>query len=119
MPEAVLPEPFAGLEALAKRWARPSEAERDQVRWAANAEDFATFYEAVMPRIEQILDHLAHRQASELDTGDRRLYYLSCAFAEATPHHELYRGSAQVPFSFEAARFMPLHGTQDSAAKPD
>lgn len=30
--------------------------------------------------------------------------------AEAAPHHELYGGSPQVPFSFDARRFVPEHG---------
>lgn len=111
-----LPDAFADLQNVALRWALPSEAERDTVRWAAQKEDFEALHEAMMPRLPDILALLSQHDRAELDDGMRTLFYLTCAFAEASPHHELYRGSAEVPFSFKSNRFIAEHADKDSAS---
>lgn len=105
-----MPAAFADLAALAGRWARPTENARSTIRWAASAEDFAAFYDALMPRLDAILAYLAQMPLNGMKEEDRNLFFLAAAFAEAAPHHELYKGSADVPFSFEARRFVPGHG---------
>lgn len=109
-----LPTGFEDLAALAAEWARPTESARNQIRWAASAADFAAFYEAFMPRLPQALDHLAAREPGAMNETDRNLFALAAAFAEAAPHHELYGGSAEVPHSFAARRFVPGHGERPS-----
>lgn len=116
MDNAALPHDFIDLSEMAGRWARPSEGERSKVRWEATIEEFKVFYEAVMPRLDAILVALSDVPSDKLDPAHRELFYLACAFAEAAPHHELYRGSAKVPFSFDARRFVPSHGEVDTAA---
>lgn len=115
MAEARLPAGFADLAPFAERWGKASENERNAVRWNASAADFSALYEAMMPRLDEILAILSDRPAPELAEEEQRLFLLACAFAEASPHHELYRGSAEVPFSFDARRFVPAHGDVDSA----
>lgn len=107
-----LPEGFAGLEAMARKWARPTEDERSAIRYASCAQDFAQFHEAMMPRLPGLLERLAGYDLSPADPAENRALQLVCAFAEAAPHHELYGGSAQVPFSFDARRFVPEHGAE-------
>lgn len=113
--DILLPEAFADLQGVACRWAFPSEAERDAVRWSAKKEDFEALHEAIMPRLPDMLSLLSQYSTSERDDRTRNLFYLTCAFAEASPHHELYRGSAEVPFSFKAKRFVAEHAEEDSA----
>ena len=43
--------------------------------------------------------------------AELNLFYLACAFAEAAPHHELHGGSANVPHSFDAKRFVQVMAT--------
>lgn len=105
-----LPEGFEGLEAMARKWARPTENERNAIRFNASAEDFAEFYAVMMPRLPALLGRLAGYDPSPSDPAENRGLQLVCAFAEAAPHHELYGGSPQVPFSFDARRFVPEHG---------
>lgn len=107
--EGALPAPFADLAPFAARWARPTEIERGKIRMAASAADFEQFYQAVMPRLEVILDLLAKYKLDAMPPDVRRLFDLACAFAEAAPHHELYGGSAEVPHSFDAKRVVPTH----------
>lgn len=112
----LLPSAFADLAPFARKWARPTENARSEIRWAATAADFAAFYQAVMPRLPEILDYLGTVPLQGMDEAQTNLFCLAAAFAEAAPHHELYGGSPDVPFSFSASRFVPGHGDTPSWA---
>ncbi len=105
-----LPAQFSELAPLAVHWARPSENQRSEIRWSASADDFRTLYEAMMPRLEDILSLLSGHPVTDMPDDVHNLYLLACAFAEASPHHELYGGSNAVPFSFDARRFVRTDG---------
>lgn len=112
---ARLPAEFRDLERFVERWARPTENERNALRWSATASEFAELYEAIMPRLDAILEMLSCIKSDELEGADANLFNLAAAFAEASPHHELYGGSPVVPHSFAAERFRPLHGDTRSS----
>lgn len=112
----VLPAGFEDLAPYAARWARPTENARSRIRWEASKEDFANFYAAVMPCLGAILARLETTPLDGMDEASANLFNLAAAFAEAAPHHELYRGSAEVPHSFAAVRFVPSHGDVASSA---
>lgn len=105
-----LPAGFADLQPFAERWARPTENERNAVRYAATAHDFAAFHDAVQPRLDALLAYLRDCPARPEDPLQRNALMLACAYAEAAPHHELYGGKSEVPFSFDARRFVADHG---------
>ena len=107
---AVLPEQFAQLEALAETWALPTELQRSQQRWAAGADDYRRFYEAMLPVLDQVLDCLDQFELGKMTGTTLTLYYLALAFAEAAPHNELYDCSNTIPNSFAAQRFVAAHG---------
>lgn len=90
--ENALPAPFDDLAPFAARWARQTEFERGKMRIAASAADFEQFYQYKLEAMPQDV---------------RRLFELTCAFAEASPHHGLYEG--KVPHSFDARRVVPTH----------
>ena len=108
----LLPAGFEDLAPMAARWARPTENERNALRFEASAWDFAALDAAMKPRLGALLAYLARLPAQPADVADRNALMLACAYAEAAPHHELYGGSAQVPFSFDARRFAPEHGDE-------
>ncbi len=110
MSTITLPAAFEGLSDLAQAWARPTENQRSARRGQSSPETFKALYDALMPHIDAICAHLKQLPAPPEGTEDRNLYWLACAFAEASPHHELYRGSAAVPHSFAAERFVAAHG---------
>lgn len=110
MTTTLLPPPFANLAPFAEKWARPTENERSALRWGSNAVEFTAFYDGLIDRLEDILAYLAQYSSDDLPEEARNLYYLACAFAETTPHHELYGGSPVVPFSFDARRFVRFGG---------
>lgn len=105
-----LPAAFAELDVFAACWACPTENARSQVRWSASPADFRALHDAVMPRLDEMLAMLSGYSPHTLPPDVHRLFLLTCAFAEASPHHELYAGSAAVPFSFAAPRFRAMHG---------
>lgn len=109
-----LPADFADLAPFAAKWARPTENERSELRWNSNPDEFAALYEGLIPRLEEILAYLAKYSVEQLPDDARNLYNLASSFAEAAPHHELYKGSPLVPFSFDARRFVRSGGD-----KPD
>lgn len=110
MTHPILPAPFADLAPLAAHWARPSENERSEIRWSASPAEFKALYEAMMPRLDDILRLLSNHPASGMPEEVHNLFLLACAFAEASPHHELYGGSSAVPYSFDARRFVRTDG---------
>lgn len=105
-----LPQGFEHLAPFACAWARQTENARSEIRWSAGPAEFAAFYAAMMPCLPEILDHLAAVPLEGMDEAQINLFCLAAAFAEAAPHHELYGGSPDVPFSFSARRFVPGHG---------
>lgn len=111
-----LPTAFSDLAPFAQKWGRATENERSKIRWTASAADFASLYGAVMPRLPDILQVLAGCQLGAMGEAEINLFNLAAAFAEAAPHHELYGGSADVPFSFAAERFQPGHGDVPSVS---
>lgn len=106
-----LPAEFTKLSPLAAKWGRRTEDERNQIRWNASAADFAELYQGVMPDLDRILALLRNYRQQGMPEDVANLFHLACAFAEASPHHELYGGSKDVPFSFDARRFVPEHGS--------
>ncbi|MGV3479347.1 MAG: hypothetical protein ACO1O3_05330 [Sphingobium sp.] len=110
MTDTALPAGFQELEPLVARWARPTENERNAIRLSAAPRDFVDFDALMAPRLDALLAHLATLPARPEGRADYNALLLASAFAEAAPHHELYGDSAQVPFSFDARRFVPDHG---------
>ncbi len=113
--EISLPQGFEDLAQLVKDWARSTEDDRNQIRWSASPEDFTAFYSLMMPRLDSILAELQAYPLEGMSEAQTNLFNLAAAFAEASPHEELYGGSAEVPHSFSARRFAPGHGDLQSA----
>jgi hypothetical protein len=107
---AGLPPHFAELTPLLAEWALPTETLRSERRWRATPAEFRAFYDAVVPRLADILAYLGEVAAATAPAEAEQLLYLSLAFAEAAPHVELYRGNPNVPFSFDPRRFVAAHG---------
>ena len=105
-----LPEQFAPLEPFVSVWALPTEQQRSERRWASSPEEFQSFYDAVLPLLDDLLAYLDQFTLGEMPEQALPLYHLAIAFAEASPHVEMYKGAAQVPFSFHASRFAATHG---------
>ncbi len=105
-----LPKGFAALEPLAEEWGLPTQNARQAKRRNSSTETLQEFYDAVVPLLPKILEHVDEFPMGELPPDSMRLFYLSLALAEVAPHIELYRGDPNVPHSFEEERFIAAHG---------
>jgi len=111
MTQLTLPSEFAELTPWLD-WALPTADERQRKRLASTSEGLRQFYDAVLPRLEDILAEVDRYPLGQLPETHRPLYGLALSLAEIAPHIELYGGAVGVPFAFEEARFIAVHGDQ-------
>ena len=107
---ATLPSAFAALEPFVDDWALPTEDARSVRRWASSPDDFRAFYDAMQPRMEEVLAHLDQYPIDAMPDEARPLFRLGLAFAEMAAHVELYKCANKVPNSFDQSRFIAAHG---------
>ena len=101
--QSKLPKQFSGLSRYVDRWARPTEAERNQQRITSSMSEIQEFYSAIAPRMDEILEHLQRFAVDDLPDDARSLFHLACAFMEVSPAVERF-GQPDVPDSFPADR---------------
>lgn len=86
----LLPEQFKGLDPLAREWALASESERNKKRRSSTMEEIRAFYQAVLPRMDQIVAYLNRYPLGEMPEDAERLFYLALSFMEVSPAVELF-----------------------------
>jgi hypothetical protein len=107
MAEHLLPEPFADL-ALYLSWSLPTERERSAKRQASTMAEITAFYQAMLPRMEEVLSYLAQYPPDHTPQDVQRLFYLALALAEVAPAVENF-GQPSVVDGYDVARFIPIH----------
>lgn len=108
MTDAALPAAFADLERFVGYWAKETQMERLYQRLAAKMGRIQEFYDAVTPRLAQILDYLDQFPLGALPEDAQRLYLLTLAAAQVAPAVELFKQPAVV-CGFDARKFLPTH----------
>jgi len=109
-----LPVGFEGLEPLVSEWALDTQTQREIKRLRSTPEEIRGFYNAVMPRIRDILDEVDRFPIGELPEPHARLFALAFSLAEVAPNVELYGGDIQVTHNFDERRFDARHGDHPS-----
>lgn len=106
----------AGFEGLASfsRWALATADERTKARREANRGELREFYDAALPQVEAILDECDRFALGELPESHRGIFNIALSLAEIAPHVEFYRGDPGVPYAFEEARFIAVHGVDET-----
>ena len=89
MTESCLPAEFASLEPYID-WSLESERDRVDRKLASSADEIRSFYDAMMRRIDEVLDHLDASWGKELSAPDRRLQMLVLSLVEVSTLVELY-----------------------------
>ena len=89
MSEPLLPETFEGLEPFAD-WALEPERARTERRAAASMEEIQAFYHAMMPRMDDIFEHLGDQFGPDMPAPAHRLYLMSLSLVEVGIVVELY-----------------------------
>jgi len=107
-----LPKGFEALEPFADVWGLDTERKRQLRRLASNKEEMQAFYDAMLPRMEAILEHVDQFPLGKLPKDTATLFYLTLSLAEIAPHVELYGGDPGVPHAFEEVRMIGKHADQ-------
>ena len=76
----LLPEGFDELEPFVADWAHPTRAERYAMRLSKTIDELVAFYDAVAPRAEAAIEHLAGRDLGSLSEPEVRLLRLLYSF---------------------------------------
>ena len=107
MTDRKLPAPFQDLEPYLE-WALPSERERSAKRQSSTFAALATFYNVMLPRMDDVLPYLARFALDTEDANVRRLFHLALALAEVAPAVENF-GQPSAVDGYDVGRFVALH----------
>ncbi|MGJ7546267.1 hypothetical protein [Variovorax sp. LT1R16] len=102
-----LPQGFDDLQELVPDWALPTEPARYAKRLATPLPQLRKFYDAIYPRMDAVLQHLAGvpgADARSADASDRNLFFLALAWFEASHPVELRWKSQDLDDAFPANR---------------
>jgi len=100
-----LPEGFAELEPFVAEWVLPSMMARTRKRHASSMAEITAFYNAMQPRLQEILAHLSAIPYDDALPGEEtRLLGLALSLAEITTSVEWYNQPAVVD-GFDPERF--------------
>ncbi|HKA56256.1 MAG TPA: hypothetical protein VKJ47_21610, partial [Candidatus Binatia bacterium] len=90
MSDHVFPEPFRDLEAFAG-WALETEVERNRKRLASTMAEIQAFYDAMLPRMEAVIDYLNQFPLEAMPADAQRLLHLTFSLAEVSTAVELFK----------------------------
>ena len=104
--EPALPEEFADL-ALWLDWALEPERKRTKKREASSMAEIRAFYDAVLPRLEEMIRHLEGFRDGDMPVPQHRLYLISLSLVEVANLVELYKRREAVE-ACDPLRYEPL-----------
>ena len=107
MSEAIFPAGFEDLEPWAS-WAQPEMAERSLCRINATMDDIDEFYNAVLPRLDAMLEHLSVTKLDGIDPQSAALMNLALAIAEVAPAVEQFF-EPTISYGFDVTRYEQGH----------
>ncbi len=84
-----LPSGFSDLDQFAQ-WALPTSVERNKKRIGSPMSEITAFYNALLPRMEEILAYLDQFSLQEMTQDAQRLMFLALSLAEVSIAVELF-----------------------------
>ena len=105
MIEPLLPAPFQDLTPFAD-WALEPERARTEKKVAASMGEISAFYDAMVRRIDQIVDYLEGYFGRDMPASAHRLFLMSLSLVEVVPLVELYERREAVA-ACDPLRFIP------------
>ncbi len=116
MSAQLLPPGFEELEPWVATWSLATETERNRKHLSSTMQDVRKFYDAILPRLEDILEHLraleANGRPQSIPQESKNLYYLALSLAEVSQSVEIH-GQIGVVDGFDASRWIPEHEMAD------
>jgi hypothetical protein len=99
-----LPAGFSDFERFAD-WMLPTSVERNRKRLASSMDEINALYNALLPRLEEILAYLDQFSLEEMPQDAQRLLFLTLALAEVSIAVELFH-EPKVTGGCDPARFV-------------
>ena len=103
--EPALPEAFEDL-ALFVDWALEPERARTEKKVAASMDDIRAFHDAVIPRLDAMVDHLEGFSEGDMPTPERHLVLMSLSLIEVASLVEHYKTREAVE-ACDPLRYVP------------
>ena len=108
---APLPQGFEALSPYLD-WSLATESARSRKRLNSSMEEMQEFYDAMLPRIDDVMEHLGSLAIDTMPAAERSLFNLCLSLSEVSFAVEVY-GQPEVPNSMqelgEAERFVIVH----------
>jgi hypothetical protein len=108
MAEHHLPSQFAELETFLD-WSLATERERTAKRHSSSMDEIRVFYDAMVSRLEEILNLLDQHSVDEAPADVQRLFLMTLSLAEIAPAVENF-GQPGVIDGYDFSRFIPTQG---------
>ena len=80
---AILAERFSDLDPYVGRWSLETEAERFHNRVTGDFDETKKFYDAMAPRMGEVIEYLNATPLAEFDDRQKALFHLAQSFFEA------------------------------------
>ena len=107
MTESLLPAPFENLTPFLD-WALEPERARTEKKAESSMEEIRAFYDAMMPRLDELLRYLEGYFGKDLPAPAHRLYLMSLSLVEVSTLVELYKRREAVD-ACDPLRFVPQY----------
>ena len=104
MTEEILPDGFEDLAQFVPQWVYSTEKARNEFRVSQSQDDLQQFYDALLPRLNSIVNALSDYNLEALPRAAANLLELALMCMEVAPAVEYYN-HPDVPNSVEYGRF--------------
>lgn len=104
----MLPSQFKDLTRFVDGWLFETQMERTEKRLTSSMEVITEFYDAMLPRIQEILDYLDQYTLQDLPSDAKALLALAYSLSEIAPAVEMFKQPYVTP-TFDARNFLPTH----------
>ena len=106
--QTTLPAQFAGLEAFVSVWALKNEQARHENLLARSIAELRRFYDAILPRMDEITLYLNRLPLDAMPPDAQVLYDLAMTFMESAHPIDLRWRTTDIEDKFPAERFIFL-----------
>ena len=96
-----LPDEFSDLQGFVSEWALEYRRDRYKKRYTSSIEDIRIYYDAIMPRMEAIVDHLNQFSVDDIPKASEPLLYMSLSGVEISRAVELWNAPDNYAFPAE------------------
>lgn len=101
----LLPEPFVDLQSFVSGWGLATEQERFRKLHTVKLDELRVFYDAMLPRMDQVLDYLDQYSISSMPENAKGLYLLAMTFAETAHPVDLRWKDVDFPDAYSWEKF--------------